>query len=269
VLVISYNTKTKEHLKKFLESAYKENVIRDYDFVEISEFQGVIICFEDFEKFMNFYTKYEEEKFINFSLGQIHWHVLPSLICHQTEQQDELLLEQIITPQNNGFHSLKEFLESELKVRLQSRFFKNLIVTDPYIFPKRHDLDYQDRLIEIFEVLKKYTSLERVLFIAPLRNIDTVLKNSIFDSLKTLEIYPEFLDSEECEDEFHDRFWIFIEKNASCPFGFVIGTSLNGTGKRITLVSLIPEKDLKDLCNFLTLDNICYKEKIQAWLEGK
>jgi len=257
--LFKYNPSTKDYLEKFLEDCYKRKTIRDYDFIKIADFQGVIICLQDLEKFLNECEKYEKDEFINLSLGQIHWDILSLL---STEQR-ELLLEQIITPHTNGFSSLKDFLKSELESGLRAKTFRNLIVTDPYIFPRRYDSDYQDRLIEIFKLLKKYTSIEKVLFIVPSSNIDNRIKNSIFKSLEGLSVYPKFF----CGDEFHDRFWIFIEKNASCSFGFVIGTSLNGIGKKITLVSIIPENDLEELCNLLTLEGSPYREELRNWLE--
>ncbi len=259
--LFKYNLRTKDYLEKFLEDCYKRKIIRDYEFIKIADLQAVIICMQDLEKFLNECEKYEKNEFINLSLGQIHWNLLVS-----STEQSELLLEQIITPQPGGFSSLKDFLKKELESSLKAKDFKNLIVTDPYIFPRNYDPDYQAKLIEIFKILKDYTSLKKVLFIAPSSNEN--IKNSIFNSLEELEIFPNFLNSQECEYQFHDRFWIFIEETASCPFGFVIGTSLNGIGRKITLVSLIPENDLEELCNLLTLPDSTYRENLRDWLEN-
>jgi len=263
--LFKYNLRRKDYLEKFLEDCYKRKIIRDYDFIKIADFQGVIICLQDLEKFLNECEKYEKDEFINLSLGQIHWDLLSLLSLSSTEQS--VLLERIITPQTNGFSSLKDFLKSELESRLRAKTFKNLIVTDPYIFPRGYDSDYQNKLMEIFKVLKEHTFLKKVLFIVPSSNIDDGIKDSIFNSLEKLGICPKFLNSE-CGHEFHDRFWIFIEENASCPFGFVIGTSLNGIEKKITLVSLIPENDLEELCNFLTLEGSPYREELRNWLKN-
>ena len=42
--------------------------------------------------------------------------------------------------------------------------------------------------------------------------------------------------------DFHDRFWIVDRKNGICS-----GTSLNGVGKRISLLNEISEEDVRDI----------------------
>ena len=130
-VLLKYNYNTKDYLKNFLSDCYQRKTITEYEFIKLAEFEGVIICLQDLEKFINEYEKYEKDKFINLSLGEIHWDLL-SLF---SVEKCELLLEQIITPQTNGFSSLKDFLKNELESRLQAKTFSNLIVTDPYIFP--------------------------------------------------------------------------------------------------------------------------------------
>lgn len=51
-------------------------------------------------------------------------------------------------------------------------------------------------------------------------------------------------------NSFHDRFWLNPKNNR----GFVVGTSLNGIGKKICLVGKIEEKDVCELINLLRVD---------------
>jgi hypothetical protein len=43
-------------------------------------------------------------------------------------------------------------------------------------------------------------------------------------------------------NDFHDRFWI-----ANRNKGFCTGTSLNGVGKKISLINEIADEDVKDI----------------------
>ena len=130
----------------------------------------------------------------------------------------------------------------------------------------KYDLDYKDNLMEIFRILKEYTSLKKVLFIVPFFN--NSIKESILNSLEELGICSKLLNIRNSDYEFHDRFWFFMMENAFSPYGFVIGTSLNGIGKKITLVATIPENDLEELCDLLTSNNSPYREDLKNWLEN-
>lgn len=51
--------------------------------------------------------------------------------------------------------------------------------------------------------------------------------------------------------EFHDRFWISNRKK-----GFYTGTSLNGVGKRISLINTISEEDVRQIVEELVKNNV-------------
>lgn len=107
----------------------------------------------------------------------------------------------------------------------------DLIIIDPYIFPKKYDGQY--------EFLLK-----------------NILKNSKFKTLKIITSKSKFNKSlykkVNCalnkkiqikfSDEFHDRFWIANENK-----GFLVGSSLNGVGRRISSINYLEDCDVSDL----------------------
>lgn len=119
---------------------------------------------------------------------------------------------------------------------------RTLYITDPYIYSSENEkkIPLLKRMIEDIG-----ESLERVVFFhlpenkSNPRTCDSRVKTKISESLKsfsqTIEIFsiPTY--------EFHDRFWIDPENGK----GIVIGTSLNGIGKRICLIDYINHNDVK------------------------
>ena len=53
---------------------------------------------------------------------------------------------------------------------------------------------------------------------------------------------------EKC-NEFHDRFWVGIDNRK----GVVLGTSLNGIGKKIALVDILKESDVDAIIDELKI----------------
>ncbi|AYD22740.1 TPA: hypothetical protein SOL98_002804 [Clostridioides difficile] len=103
---------------------------------------------------------------------------------------------------------------------------KDLIIVDNYILPNRYDEHYKTMLLKILNGCKKITIItsdyneELYSFVKEILDIDIEIKIS---------------------KNFHDRFWLTDNK------GIVVGTSLNGIGKKFCLIDKLKDADLKEL----------------------
>lgn len=109
----------------------------------------------------------------------------------------------------------------------------DLVIIDPYILSGL-DLNYTNTLINILKKAKakKYT------IITDQNNIDNTCKNNILKEFPNIEIiYTK---------KIHDRFWICNRKT-----GFYVGTSLNGIGRKLTLINLLKKSEVTTIVSYL------------------
>lgn len=104
-----------------------------------------------------------------------------------------------------------------------------LLIIDPYIFPRKFDNTYPGMLAQI---LNK-ADCKRVTVVTDKKNLNEHLLEKVRLSTKSK------IDLVYSSD-FHDRFWI-----ANKEKGFVCGTSLNGVGRRISSILYLDEDDVK------------------------
>ena len=104
-----------------------------------------------------------------------------------------------------------------------------LLIIDPYIFPRKFDNTYPGMLAQI---LNK-ADCKRVTVVTDKKNLNGHLLEKVRLSTKSK------IDLVYSSD-FHDRFWI-----ANKEKGFVCGTSLNGVGRRISSILYLDEDDVK------------------------
>ncbi|MGU8699087.1 hypothetical protein ACV3RM_07940 [Clostridium perfringens] len=114
---------------------------------------------------------------------------------------------------------------------------KTLIITDPYLFPKSRDENY-DQLIK--NILLRSEATE-ILVNIPDSKIDKKLFNSVKSYLKNNNIDLILNDKK----DFHDRFWVCADNKK----GFVMGTSLNGIGSKICRIDNLYEEEVKMILN--------------------
>jgi hypothetical protein len=132
----------------------------------------------------------------------------------------------------------KNLKQSE-KIDILSKYLKeieaengDLIIIDPYLFPEKFDDSYTDFIAGVLNSVK----LSTIQFITVERNHNESLYNNVKDNCNCKNIKICFTD------DYHDRLWI-ANKNK----GFIMGTSLNGIGKKISLIDFIREEDLRDI----------------------
>lgn len=123
-----------------------------------------------------------------------------------------------------------------------TREAKSLMVIDPYIFAveKEQVECFVRELMESARVGGQW--LKRIHFVHDHRHTRSGIKRCLKQRLKDEGVYM----TDKHTTEIHDRVWIADRQRA-----LVIGTSLNGIGKRAAFLLLLPEYDLKALLDFL------------------
>ena len=113
----------------------------------------------------------------------------------------------------------------------------NLIITDAYIFSSDSQ-DYEKLLMEIF---KRYIAkLSNIVFIIR-KDHKINFRQKIFSNIQSIN--PSISLDIVISEEFHDRYWISNYNGK----GVVIGTSLNGIGKKYCLIDYINKSDVRAL----------------------
>jgi len=114
---------------------------------------------------------------------------------------------------------------------------KRLVVIDPYFYSKSSTID----VAIVFKNLLSGISgaLEEVMFVTNGKKADA--KADIHAVISALDTSIQIRDF--TTDEFHDRYWIDPDNNT----GIVMGTSLNGLGKKIALVDKLSEDDVVEI----------------------
>ena len=109
-----------------------------------------------------------------------------------------------------------------------------LIIVDPYLFKDDSD-EYCNLLASIINSAKARS----VIVVTEKKNYKKLSYNKINDKIgHTMEI--------KYNSEFHDRFWIADRKK-----GFYTGTSLNGIGKKISLINFLSSDDVTEIVSEL------------------
>lgn len=111
-----------------------------------------------------------------------------------------------------------------------------LLIVDPYMFCYKAEKEYKEMVKSVF----CKCGCERIQIITDKNKFDETFCKEIRQSVNTkLEVY--------FSDDFHDRFWIANEKK-----GFLMGTSLNGIGKKYTSIVMLNEEDVREIVRIST-----------------
>jgi len=113
----------------------------------------------------------------------------------------------------------------------------NLLVIDPYLFPPNPDTDYENYFFDVFrDAIARCDELSIVTL--PKHNV--MLETQIINKIRLLKAGLRI--TSKYSDAFHDRFWIADESK-----GVFIGTSLNGIGRRYSMIDFLNEQDTIDI----------------------
>lgn len=151
--------------------------------------------------------------------------VLKNIENNNSILQEEVLLKNITNEEKlNCFSSFFSKIEAEEK---------ELIITDPYLFKESKNKKEDDEYCNILAKIIMKAKAKSIRVITNYRNYNNDIHKKIENKL-TQDIKIIW------NDDFHDRFWIADRKK-----GFYTGTSINGLGKRITLINLLSKDEVK------------------------
>ena len=184
------------------------------------------------------YSKHSIEKIHNKSLQDLGMsieiylkkeekikQVLKNIENNNSILQEEVLLKNITNEEKlNCFSSLFSKRAAEEK---------ELIITDPYLFKESKNKKEDDEYCNILAKIIMKAKAKSIRVITNYRNYNNDIHKKIENKL-TQDIKIIW------NDDFHDRFWIADRKK-----GFYTGTSINGLGKRITLINLLSKDEVK------------------------
>ena len=184
------------------------------------------------------YSKHSIEKIHNKSLQDLGMsieiylkkeekikQVLKNIENNNSILQEEVLLKNITNEEKlNCFSSFFSKIEAEEK---------ELIITDPYLFKESKNKKEDDEYCNILAKIIMKAKAKSIRVITNYRNYNNDIHKKIENKL-TQDIKIIW------NDDFHDRFWIADRKK-----GFYTGTSINGLGKRITLINLLAKDEVK------------------------
>jgi hypothetical protein len=115
----------------------------------------------------------------------------------------------------------------------------SLHVIDSYLYPSCPDSNYVSDFIDVFEdTLKRCSSV----VIVTLKDRNKKLEQEIQNEIK--KVNPKVSIKSNYTNAFHDRFWIIDNLR-----GLFVGSSLNGIGKRYSIVDYLSEDDAKEIIN--------------------
>jgi hypothetical protein len=152
----------------------------------------------------------------------------------------ELLLSKVDVSNQKNYERLVGTLRSMLIALAPSR---SLILIDNYIFP-RNLPDKQGYLRMFKDIFGPVVgSVKEVRFVT-LPTHDKSLYQDVTQLL--ISFNPQLLVRCSTTRDFHDRFWIADEAK-----GLLIGTSLNGIGRKYSVVDNLRDEDTKDIVDVL------------------
>jgi len=135
---------------------------------------------------------------------------------------------------HGGIH-VDEIVEVILQFFEKLKGVKDLFIIDPYFYSDDPDC------VSLFEKIMSTIS-EQLRSVTFFTNGSRANKKLAMHSVLQ-KITSEVLIKDIVTEEFHDRFWVDAEKNV----GIVMGTSLNGIGKKIALIDHLSEYDARDI----------------------
>lgn len=120
---------------------------------------------------------------------------------------------------------------------------ETLIIIDPYFYPKTSDIDeISQKFIRLISPV--INDLKKIVVISNgnhKSSIDGYI-SKLREENQNLEVNNHF------SNDFHDRFWL----NATENRGIVVGTSVNGIGKKISLVDTLASSDVEQVLKELS-----------------
>jgi len=184
---------------------------------------------------------YNEEKF-----KELFIRFGPTHFLSPVNIQEELL-KKVRSTDRRDVELLLSIIQKKLHLLKPN---KSLIVIDNYIFPPNvRDLRiYTTNLLYILD--RTIGNITNLHFITK-PNYHQSLYNHVQTEIQNQNKY--IITSLKTTDEFHDRFWITDQQS-----GLLIGTSLNGIGKRYAIVDNLKEPDVLEIIGELKSNDLLF-----------
>ena len=184
------------------------------------------------------YSKHSIEKIHNKSLQDLGMSIEIYLkkeekikqVLKNIENNNSILQEEVLLKNITNEEKLNCFSYFFSKIEAEE---KELIITDPYLFKESKNKKEDDEYCNILAKIIMKAKAKSIRVITNYRNYNNDIHKKIENKL-TQDIKIIW------NDDFHDRFWIADRKK-----GFYTGTSINGLGKRITLINLLSKDEVK------------------------
>lgn len=173
---------------------------------------------------------------IEFCKRVLNHEIEEKLKKYMQENNLQYMTEEVLWRNMTDDEKAKKFSKSLLSINSEGN---ELIIVDPYFFSSCQNA-YCDLLASILNRSKAKT----IIIITDKKNYNKKSFNKISTKTNmTLNIkYSNY---------FHDRLWIAGRKK-----GFYTGTSFNGIGKKISLLNMLPEDDVKVIVDELITQSI-------------
>lgn len=121
-----------------------------------------------------------------------------------------------------------------------------LVIVDPYFYASQTPADpsYPTTVASILAPFA--ASLSSVKVVTLPKKVDLSVKAAV--DAEIVKLNPSIAVTHTTSDEYHDRFWISSKRSA----GVLVGTSVNGLGKRYAIVDRLESVDVTDIVASLT-----------------
>lgn len=190
---------------------------QDYNGEEFLEKLNKSNLFESYQFFQLCSPIYE---FRDDFLDYISMYGLGSLFHYSMIMED-------ITSPSMTFNEIEKII---LKFTSQLNGAKKVLITDPYLYAKNPNIVLFEKVLKSFE-----DDLQELILVT---NKTKVAQRDIVTTINKINSKIKITEFE--TEDFHDRFWI----NVNDESGIVMGTSLNGLGKRIALIDKLSHADV-------------------------
>lgn len=206
-LILSISKKTTGDSSDFIGELYKHKIVDKYNVGIISD--PVIYFRNDFI-----------DEVVNNGFG--------SILSFTVVMDDITTPSMHINDIERVFHKFVEHLKP----------INHLIIVDPYFYPKLDDVDtVATKFIQLIDPI-----INEIVKITVVSNgINKPSINKYIENLKKAN--PKIQLENYITQDFHDRFWL----NPTAKKGIVVGTSINGIGKKIFLVDTLNRVDVSQV----------------------
>lgn len=155
-----------------------------------------------------------------------------------------LLLEKVVPPGRDSNYVADIIMEFLKVIDVDDE----LVIVDPYFFASTSSSNYP-ALVQ--SILSPFATQLRAIRVVTLPDkVDPILKQTIEAVVKRLNAAIEMTHS--TSRDYHDRFWISSARSK----GILLGSSLNGLGRRYAIVDRLSATDVKDVVDSLVASKL-------------